>query len=81
MENNNKEFDNSIILKVGAAITIVLIILFVIVSCSSKSSYEKIGDTVWDKDPNSWSEEEKDYVNDFYNWYDEKDKYGDYKNR
>ncbi|HCI59462.1 MAG TPA: hypothetical protein DE313_01445 [Ruminococcus sp.] len=49
----------------------VLFLVFCIFGCNSSSnSYKNKYKDVFNKDPNTWSEDEKDYVNDFFEWHD-----------
>lgn len=55
-------------------IVAVLVLLGLLGSCfGEKSEYEQAGDTFGDwvnKDPNKWTDTQKDYFNDFMDWAD-----------
>lgn len=55
-------------------ITIIIVVLLGLFgSCSEDSEYETAGKTFgsWvNSDPNTWSDTEKEYFNDFMNWAD-----------
>lgn len=57
---------------IGIILVAILVVYIIvnIVTSSPSNPYEDI----WDKDPNTWSDEEKEYVDDFFDWLDKQNK-------
>ena len=58
------------------ALAVLLVIVFLLIKMIAGTSFYKKDkdrefDDVFNKDPNNWSEEEKEYVNDLFDWIDE----------
>lgn len=73
-----KETKKRIIIICIIVLTISILLITIlppILRSSKKSSIPKDPyDYVWEKDPNTWTEKEKDYVNDFFEWQEEHNK-------
>ena len=53
----------------GCLGVIIIVIIFIFVACSMSSENKKHQyDDVFNKNPNNWSDDEKDYVNDLFDW-------------
>ena len=67
-----KEEKRSIAIKIGCFAVIFIIVLFIGISCSiSKENRRHEYDDVFKKDPNNWSDDEKEYVNDLFDYMKE----------
>lgn len=56
-----------------AIIVAVVLIILMALSGGTESEYEKAGKTfdTWTKqDPSTWTDTQKDYMNDFFDWMD-----------
>ena len=53
---------------------VILVLIAWLFSFGSSSVSKNKYDDVFEKDPNTWSEDEKEYVNDFFEWMGENDK-------
>lgn len=65
----NKLFDkipNSIISNILKLILCILLLIFAFTR--TYGTYKDPYGDVWDKDPNNWTDQEEDYVNDFFEW-------------
>lgn len=51
--------------------TIIAVILFIVVGCTISSNQDDPFDDVFNKNPNNWSDSEKEYVNDLFDWMKE----------
>ena len=63
----NKTWRKTILLWV-----IIIAVLFFVLY-GSRNNHKKKED-VWDKDPNEWTESEKEYVDNFFEWQKEQSK-------
>lgn len=67
-----KEEKRSIAIKIGCFAVIFVIVLYISIACSiSKRDRGYEYDDVFKKDPNNWSDDEKDYVNDLFDYMKE----------
>lgn len=58
---------NSIISNILKLVLCILLLIFAFTR--SYGTYKNPYDDVFNKDPNKWTDEEKDYVNDFFEWH------------
>ncbi len=56
------------------AVLCFIIIAFLFVQCTSGGSRKNEYDNVFNKDPNTWTESEKNYVNNFFDWQNKQNK-------
>lgn len=59
---------------IGVVVIVVCILVMIIAGivngCAQSNSYRNKYKNVFNKDPNTWSEDEKDYVDNFIEWHD-----------
>lgn len=63
---------NNTIIIIICIIICVLMGVFAVTREYGEYIYKDPYEDVWDKDPNKWTEDEKDYVNDFWEWESKK---------